>query len=228
MAIIAPQPHVKSKGRLLTIADVAVLPSDLPSDPKKKYELDNGRLVSEPFTIADVAVMPRELPSGPVDYELDNGTLVVMSPPVNRHSALQTRISGEFYQQVDCRGVGETRVEVGLILWQNPDRLVAPDVAFFPNSSFPLRESREGYILTIPDLVVEVRSKNDTLAEVQQKVSDYLKAGVKTVLVVDSDAKAVTRHRQTTPVVTYGEQDLLDLSEFIPGCSIRLAELFRP
>lgn len=228
MAIIAPQPHVKSKGRLLTIADVAVLPSDLPSDPKKKYELDNGRLVSEPFTIADVAVMPRELPTGPIDYELDDGVLVLMSPTGRRHGVLQGRISAHLIAHGDDHGLGETVVKTGVILWKNPDRLVGPDVAFLSKASFPIRESPEGYIEALPDLVVEVRSKNDTLPEVQQKVSDYLKAGVKTVLVVDSDAKTVTLHRQTTPAATYSEQDVLDLDDVIPGCSIRLADLFRP
>src|ERR1700675_1932754 len=107
MAATAYQPNVTSAGRLLTIADVAVLPSELPSGPMK-YELNNGRLVSGMFKIADVAVMPRDLPSGPVDYELDNGRLVVMLPPVNRHSALQTRLSAALVKKADDDGFGET------------------------------------------------------------------------------------------------------------------------
>jgi Uma2 family endonuclease len=226
MAVTAYQPNVTSTGRLLTIADVAVLPSDLPSGPMK-YELDNGRLVSGPFKIADISVMPRDLPSGAVDYELDNGRLVVMSPPVNRHSALQTRLNGELYVQADCRGLGETRVEAGLILWRNPDRLVGPDLAFFSKNLFPLRESSEGYIETMPDLVFEVRSKNDTLSEIQQKVTDYLNAGVKQVFIVDPAANTVAQHRVGAPVTMFGEHDILHLDDVIPGCSLSLAELFR-
>jgi Uma2 family endonuclease len=183
----------------------------------------SGRL----FTIADVARMPRELPSGPVDYELDNGALVTMSPTGNRHSALQTRLSKILSTQGDDCGFGETRVEVGVILRRNPDRLVGPDVAFFSKDSFPLRESAEGYLETIPDIVFEVRSKNDTTAELRHKVNDYLAAGVKEVFVVDTDDKQVVLHRVGTPEVVHGEQDVLHL-EVIPGFALSLAELFRP
>ena len=226
MSATTYQTYVTSKGRLLTIADVAVLPSDLPSGPMK-YELDNGRLVSERFKIADVAVLPRNLPSGPVDYELDEGVLVIMSPTGRRHGVVQGRISALLISFGDERGLGETTVETGVILWRSPDRLVGPDVAFFLKASFPLRESSEGYIETTPDIVFEVRSKNDTLSEIQQKVADYLKAGVKNILIVDGDANTVTFHRAGEPAITLGERDVLDLNAVIPGCSISLAELFR-
>ena len=38
----------------------------------------------------------------------------------------------------------------------------------------PIRESREGYLETIPELVVEIRSKNDSSAEINQKIAEYL------------------------------------------------------
>jgi Uma2 family endonuclease len=34
----------------------------------------------------------------------------------------------------------------------------------------PAKLSREGYFETIPDLVVEIRSKNDTTPEIETKV----------------------------------------------------------
>jgi Uma2 family endonuclease len=182
-----------------------------------------GRL----FTIADVARMPRELPSGPVDYELDNGTLVTMSPTGRIHGVVQGRLAAALIATGDQRGFGQTMVEVGVILWRKPDRLVGPDVAFLLKDSFPLRESAEGYLETIPDIVFEVRSKNYTVAEMRHKVNDYLAAGVKQVFVVDTDDKQVTLHRVGTPEVLLGEQDVLHL-DVIPGFALSLAELFRP
>jgi Uma2 family endonuclease len=226
MAIIAPQPRVKSKGRLLTIADVAALPRDLPSGPMK-YELDDGRLVSEPFTIADVAVLPRQLPSGPVDYELDNGELIVMSPTGRRHGVVQGRISALLISLGDERGLGETAVETGIILRRNPDKLVGPDVSFWLKTSFPLNESSEGYVETIPELVFEVRSKNDQQVEIDEKVADYLKVGVKHVFVVDAAAATVVRHFPASPPAEFGDGDVLDLSDVLPDLIISLAELFR-
>jgi Uma2 family endonuclease len=191
---------------------------------EKHAALPNGK----GLTIADIAVMPRDLPSGPVDYELDNGRIIAMSPPGNRHSALQTRLSATLVKHGDDRGIGETRVEVGIVLWRKPDRLVGADVAFFAKSSFPLRESAEGYIETIPDLIFEVRSKNHTDADVQHKLADYLAARVKQVLVVDPEAKTVAIHRMGASAVILGEQDVLRLDDVIPGFSLSMVELFRP
>jgi Uma2 family endonuclease len=226
MAATSYQPSVTFTGRLLTIADVAVLPSDLPSGPMK-YELNNGRLVSGMFTIADVAVMPRDLPSGPVDYELNNGVLTIMSPTGRRHGVVQSRIAAVLTSLGDDRGLGETAVETGIILWRGPDRLVGPDVAYWSKASFPLRESSEGYVETIPDLIFEVRSKNDTNAEIQHKVADYLAAGVKHVLVVDPEVNTIALHRVGGPATMFGKRDMLRLDDLIPGCSISLSDLFR-
>src|SRR6185369_8982845 len=45
MTAIAPRPPVEVQERLYTAADLAELPSELPSGPVR-YELDNGRLIS--------------------------------------------------------------------------------------------------------------------------------------------------------------------------------------
>jgi Uma2 family endonuclease len=170
------------------------------------------------FTIADVAELPAELPSGPVLYELDNGRLITMPPPGNVHGALEGNLITALKIQGEHRGLGKARSgDVGVVLWRNPDRLVGADAVFIANSSLPIRESSEGYLETIPDLVVEVRSKNDTLPAVQRKVDDYLTAGVKVVWVVDPAARTVSAHRRDTEPQVYREDDTLTVEDVIPG-----------
>src|SRR5947199_5726725 len=148
------------------------------------------------FTVADLAVLPSDLPSGPVVYELDNGRLIVMPPPGDIHGAVETNLVAELKHQGDKRGLGKTRSGgVGVILWKNPDRVVGPDAVFVAKESLPIRTSKEGYLETIPELVVEVRSKNDTGPEVSKKVQDYLKAGVRVVWVSDPGKHTVTVYR---------------------------------
>jgi Uma2 family endonuclease len=183
----------------------------------------NGRL----FTVADVDKMPRDLPSGPVDYELDNGRIITMSPPSRVHGVLQVRIGAALISFGDRQGHGQTMVESGIVLWRNPDRLVGPDVAFFSQKSFPLQESSEGYLETIPDIVFEVYSKNDTDAELRHKVADYLAAGVKQVFTVEPDRRTITRHRVGTPASVLSENDVLSLDEIIPGFALALSDFFR-
>lgn len=44
--------------------------------------------------------------------------------------------------------------------------------------------------------MVEVVSKNDTLAEIQTRIRDYLRVGVRVVWIVDPATKSVTIHRK--------------------------------
>lgn len=181
-----------------------------------------GRLL----TAADLAALPTELPSGPVDYELDNGRLVIMSPPGRRHGSAQARITGQLIVRGEEKSHGEVMTDVGVVLWRNPDRVVSPDVLFIVKDRLPAKDSKEGYIETIPDLVVEVRSKNDSLADVEQKTRDYLKAGVRIVWVVDNDARTVTISRAAGETQVLGENDTLRAEGVIPDFAAAVAGLF--
>lgn len=179
------------------------------------------------FTVADLEALPTELPSGPIDYELDNGRLVFKVPPGDIHGAVQVNIACELKIQGDLKGHGKARTEVGVVLWRDPDRVVTPDVLFIAKKSLPLRKSPEGYLETIPELVVEIRSKNDSLKYVQRKVQHYLKAGVEVVWVADPSAATVTSHTATDERVVYSEADTLQLPGLIPGFSMSIADVFQ-
>lgn len=224
------RPRIEPTMPQLTAADLAALPDELPSGPVK-YELDNGKLVVESrlegLTAADVAVLPEELPSGPIDYELDNGSLIMMSPASDWHSEIQAAFASELRVQGQKRGLGKAYVEVGLILWKDPFRVVAPDAAFVAKSSLPIARSPEGYLETIPDLVVEARSKNDTLPFLERKVADDLHAGVRLVWLADGDSETVTEFRPDQKPKTYAVSDTLECDDVIPNFRLTLAELFQ-
>jgi Uma2 family endonuclease len=180
------------------------------------------------FTAADLEQLPTDLPSGPIDFELDNGRLVIiMVPPGNIHGAAQLKIGTQLMIQGELKGHGKARTEVGVILWRNPDRVVTPDVLFVANKSLPISTSPQGYLETIPELVVEVRSKNDSLKYVQRKVQHYLKAGVEIVWVADPTSKTVTAHKATGEPIAYSEHDTLQLPSLIPEFSMVVADVFQ-
>lgn len=179
------------------------------------------------LTAADLSVLPAELPSGPAIYELENGRLVIMSPPGYAHGAVEAAIAAAFVEQGDRRGQGRTVCgETGLILWRDPDRVVGVDVAFFAVGSLPLKLSPEGYVETIADLVVEVRSKNDSAAYVRRKVDDYLTAGVRVIWTVDPAVRSLVEHRRDSAPRTYGEADTVTVDDVLPGFRLPLASLF--
>ena len=180
------------------------------------------------LTAADLAVMPTELPSGNVDYELDNGRIVMMSPPADRHGEIQLRIGTELVVQGDKLGHGKSRTEASVVLWKGPDRVVVPDVLFISQASLPLRHSSEGYLETIPDLVIEIRSKNDSVPYLERKIADYLKAGVKQAWVVDPATRTIQIYRPEAEVQTFQHADVIAAQEFplIPDFRLVLAEVF--
>jgi Uma2 family endonuclease len=182
-----------------------------------------GRLL----TVADVAALPTELPSGSVDYELDNGRIVVMAPPGDVHGSVQLRIGSALLAQGEQRGLGQAWTEVGIVLWRDPDRLVGADAAFVARPSLPVRTSEEGYLETIPELVVEVRSKNDTDAMVARKVSDYLAAGVRVVWLADPARQTIIEHRATAPPRTFSKNETLCADDVVPGFALPIADVFR-
>lgn len=172
------------------------------------------------FTEADLAQMPTELPSGTVDYELHRGVLVTMPPPGDAHGAVDWNLGAELKLQGERRGLGKARGEVGIVLARNPDHIYGADGVFITNARLPIRRSPEGYLETIPELVIEVRSKNNTLAALERRAEDYLQAGVVVVWVIDSINRNIVEYRQGVAARIYAEDDSLTVPDLIPGFTV--------
>jgi Uma2 family endonuclease len=172
-------------------------------------------------------MFPDDLPSGAVKYELDDGRLIVMPPPGDIHSAVDGNILAALKVQGEWRGHGKARTEVGVVLRLHPDRLVGPDAAFITNASLPLRTTPEGYLETIPELIVEVRSKNDTVAELERKAGEYLAAGAKLVWLVDPFRQVVVAYRPGQEKQTYGVEDVLTADSIIPDFQLPVRDALR-
>lgn len=179
------------------------------------------------MTAADLAELPSELSSGPVRFELDDGVLITISLSGGDHGITENVIARELGQQGQVKGHGISACgEVGIILRRNPDRVVGADVAYFSKARFPVQRSPEGYFETIPDLVVEVASKNDTCAYLRRKINDYLQAGVTIVWIVDLAKRTLVEHRTGQEPVSYDESATIELPGLIPGFQLRLADVF--
>jgi Uma2 family endonuclease len=179
------------------------------------------------LTAADLAVLPDELPSGPVKYELDYGRLVVMPLPGGIHGAINANVVFHLKLLGDQAGHGKTLTETGVVLRTGPDRVVGPDSCFVVTAALPLKYSPEGFLLTIPDLVVEVRSKNDSVAELERKAGDYLAAGAKLVWVIDPLRSMAVVYQAGHPPRTLDPADELTADGIIPGFRLSVADALR-
>jgi len=177
------------------------------------------------LTAADLARFPTTLSAGDVRYELDDGRLVIMPPPGDIHGRTQLKIGRYLDTNAEELGLGEGWVEVGIVLRRDPDRVVGADAAFVLASSLPTRRSAEGYLETIPEIVVEIRSKNDTTPEVLAKRDEYFAAGVRVVWVLAPDDRTVTVHAPPSAPVEFGPADTLT-SPLLPGFAVPVNLLF--
>jgi Uma2 family endonuclease len=183
-----------------------------------------GEYTPRLYTVADLAALPEQLPSGPVRYELHHGRLIDMPPPGDVHGAVESKIAAALVYQGEYAGHGKARSgDVGIVLNQSPAHVFGADAVFISNARLPIQRSPEGYLLTIPDLVVEIRSKNDSLAALQRKADDYLQAGVRVVWLIDPLNRVVSERRVGQPERLYTETDTLTLDEVIPGFALSVA-----
>jgi Uma2 family endonuclease len=150
----------------------------------------------------------------------------MMSPTTDDHGAVQMRFAVALYTQGDQQGLGTTRTETGVILQRDPDTLYGPDVMFLAKRAFPLHLSTEGYWESIPTLVVEVRSKNDTQSEIDEKIRDYLAAGVELVWLAEPQRKVVSEHRPGAAAIERGLSDILTADDIIAGFRLPVSGMF--
>lgn len=159
--------------------------------------------------------------------ELVKGELRTMAPAGFQHGAVILKLSIRLGVHVEKQTLGTTvGAETGFLLSRNPDTVRGADIAFVAAARLPQGLLPTGYFPGAPDLAVEVVSPNDTSAEVEDKVDEYLAAGAKLVWVVNPRRKTVTVHRPQAPLALLGETDTLTGDDVVPGFSCSLAEIF--
>ena len=72
---------------------------------------------------------------------------------------------------------------------------------------------------------MEILSESNTLAEITQKIREYLGAGGKAVWVIDIDARTLTVHTADAPPLVLTDADTVDGEDYLPGFICAVADL---
>ena len=167
------------------------------------------------------------LPDDGRRYELLDGEVKEMAPAAYEHGRVLTKVVIVLGSYVEANDLGEVVAgDPGIILRRNPDRVRAPDVAFFARERVPTGEARAKFVDVVPDLVVEIVSPNDTAAEVQQKVEEWLRVGVRLVLALYPGTRSVVAYQSLATVRVHTETDSLTGEPVLPGFSCPVSSLF--
>jgi Uma2 family endonuclease len=106
------------------------------------------------------------------------------------------------------------------------DRVRRPDVAFIAAGRITREGYEAGYVPVVPDLAVEVVSPNDLAHHLNEKIDDYLRAGIKLVWVIDPGTKTVEVHRPDGSDSRLRKGDQLSGEDVIPGFECQVENLF--
>jgi Uma2 family endonuclease len=109
----------------------------------------------------------------------------------------------------------------------SPDTVRGADVCFISYERFPKGEIPDGVVPVAPDLVVEVRSPSDRWTEMIGKMLEYLKAGVRVVVILDPSTTSASVYRDAEEfqqILHNG--DPLTLPDVLPGFSVIVKTLF--
>jgi Uma2 family endonuclease len=151
-----------------------------------------------------------------------------MSPSGWRHGTVVSNLHAFLAPYIRERKLGMAfGAETGFRLSRDPDTVRAPDFAFIAKEHLPSEEPSEAFWPGAPDLAVEVLSPGDRTGEVDEKITEWLSAGVAAVWVVDSQLETVTIYSGAKPVEVRSAGEMLEGGHVLPGFSCAVDELFR-
>jgi Uma2 family endonuclease len=179
-------------------------------------------LATRTITPEQLALLPNDK-----EFELIDGKLVERKMG-NKSSWIANQLAMRLAAYVERHRLGWVFVfEAGYRLNPNrPNNVRKPDVSFVCFGRLPNEEPAEGYDYLAPDLAVEVTSPNDTVHELEEKVEEYLAAGVRMVGVINSELRSAKVYLPDGGIQPIREEQELNGGDVVPGFVCRLADIF--
>lgn len=159
--------------------------------------------------------------------ELLFGEIRKMSPAGASHGKVTIRLGAALDHFVAERELGLVLgAETGFIIERNPDVVRAPDACFIRKDRLrsPLPK---GYYPGVPDLLVEVKSPDDSRRELAEKINMWLAHGTAVVWEADPEKMTVRIHRVGQPTVELTAADTIADEPLLPGFVLPLAKVFK-
>ena len=162
-------------------------------------------------------------------WELINGALITMPPAGETHGRVGGSLHVHLGAYVLPRNLGYVYLsETGYVLSENPPTVRMPDVSFIRAERLPAPGDRDGFIRIAPDLVAEVISPSDRMADVLAKVGLWLEFGVPLVLLIAPISRTVTVFRPDREPRTLTVDQTLEGEEVVPGFTLPVRDIFIP
>ncbi|NJR50459.1 MAG: Uma2 family endonuclease [Leptolyngbyaceae cyanobacterium CSU_1_3] len=159
--------------------------------------------------------------------ELVNGEIIVMSPSGYESEEVASRMLGKLFPHVEKNRLGRvTGSSAGFILPNSDTR--APDVSFV--SAERMRRTSRKFAQLAPDLMVEVKSPNDSLTRLREKINSFLSQGTKVGILINPEERWVELKRSSDEAfpTRLVDGDMLEIPDLFPGWNVPVTELWSP
>jgi Uma2 family endonuclease len=142
-------------------------------------------------------------------FELIDGERIPWMPGLSRHTVKIEAIKDALKDYLRENPLGRVYTEATYIVEYRKDWVkgsLTPDILFFEEARLdeyiaenPDWEDKP-YML-VPDIAIEVVSKNDSYSDISRKIYSYLQDGVKTVWVIDPQSETALVHTAAKTVI---------------------------
>lgn len=185
-------------------------------------------MVHSAFTeITDEELMQMSSKNPELRFERNaDGSLVTMPPVGGISSNREIKAGAYLLIHVEQNDLGEVFSSSGGFRLPNT-AVRSPDAAFVAKGrlSEDWDQQEDKFISVVPDFVIEIRSKSDSLEGLQEKMQEYIENGVKLGWLIDRQNKTAYVYRADGSITQYPESATLSGEDVVPGFTLALKVL---
>ncbi|MBM3223899.1 MAG: Uma2 family endonuclease [Candidatus Tectomicrobia bacterium] len=156
-------------------------------------------------------------------FELIHGEIIA-KVPTEEHGLIAGNIYGSLWQYTRQSGIGRAVIEVRVRAPEDDYNSRQPDLAVFTDTTRPV--VTRGAVLQMPDVVIEVKSPDDTYAAMRERATYYLEHGARLVWLIYPAKCLVEVYRQSADSDILTGTDTLQGEAVLPGFALPLQEIF--
>lgn len=179
------------------------------------------------YTVTDEELMLMSSQNPELRFERNaNGTLETMPPTGGISGNREIKAGAYLFNWVESQDLGEVfSSSTGFRLANTAVR--SPDAAFVAKGRLPegWDQQEDKFINLAPDFVIEIRSKNDSLAKLKAKMEEYIANGVQLGWLIDSKNQQALVYRRDGSITQYPATAILSGEDVVTGLMLPLKKL---
>jgi Uma2 family endonuclease len=158
-------------------------------------------------------------------FELVRGEIIALTPPEYAHGYVCANFTAALHDFGRRTGHGHVASNDAAVAIDD-ETVRGGDVCYYSEARWPRAQVGKGRPPVVPDLVVEVYSPSDRPGKLQEKLAEYLEAGVPMVWVAYPKHRRLAIYRGDDPPIVLSESDFVENLPELPGFRCQIAEFF--